>query len=94
MVRQLRLVWPVFQLPYRPDQPSRTVAITPFRLGQFDFDEVRRVCQTCTIAGFKAMYESGTQKPFRFIYFSAEGTPTDPAKKPAIWGDYQIMRVS
>ncbi|KGO46098.1 hypothetical protein PEX1_064980 [Penicillium expansum] len=60
--------------------------------GSFDFAEVKRVCQDCTLAGFKAMYEAGPAKPFRFIYFSADGTPRDPTKKPAIMGDYQVMR--
>jgi hypothetical protein len=76
------------------DGVSRTVAVTPFRTGSFDFAEVKRVCQDCTIAGFKAMYEAGPARPFRFLYFSAEGTPRDPTKKPAFKGDYQIMRVS
>lgn len=40
------------------------------------------------------MYEAGPAKPFRFIYFSADGTPRDPIKRPAIMGDYQVMRVS
>lgn len=40
------------------------------------------------------MYEAGPAKPFRFLYFSADGTPDDPSKKPAILGDYQVMRVS
>ena len=46
------------------------------------------------MAGFKAMYEAGLARPFRFIYFSAEGTPRDLSKKPLFKGDYQIMRVS
>ncbi|KAJ5910078.1 hypothetical protein N7504_004721 [Penicillium tannophilum] len=69
-----------------------TVAVTPFRTSSFDFAEVKRVCQDCTLAGFKAMYEAGPAKPFRFLYFSADGTPRDPTKKPAIMGDYQVMR--
>ncbi|PWY73033.1 hypothetical protein BO70DRAFT_364783 [Aspergillus heteromorphus CBS 117.55] len=69
-----------------------TVAVTPFRTGSFDFAEVKRVCQDCTLAGFKAMYEAGPTRPFRFLYFSADGTPRDPSKKPAIMGDYQVMR--
>ena len=40
------------------------------------------------------MYQAGPSRPFRFIYLSAEGTPRDPTKKPAVWGDYQVMRVS
>ncbi|KAJ5611709.1 hypothetical protein N7528_008814 [Penicillium herquei] len=69
-----------------------TVAITPFRAGNFPFAEVKRVCQDCTLAGFKAIYEAGPQRPFRFLYFSAEGTPRDPSKRPMLMGDYQIMR--
>lgn len=75
------------------NEPPRTVAVTPFRMG-IDFAEVKRVCQTCAIAGFKAMYEAGPARPFRFIFFSAAGTPLDLSKKPLIMGDYQIMRVS
>lgn len=73
---------------------DRTVAVTPFRAGRFSFAEVKRVCQDCTKAGFDAIYNAGPARPFRFIYLSAEGTPRDPAKRPAIWGDYQVMRVS
>ncbi|KAJ2905282.1 hypothetical protein MKZ38_005795 [Zalerion maritima] len=69
-----------------------TVAVTPFRASNLAFAEVTRVCQTCTIAGFEAMYEAGPARPFRFVYFSADGTPRDLSKKPRIMGDYQIMR--
>ncbi|CAI7616330.1 unnamed protein product [Penicillium glandicola] len=69
-----------------------TVAVTPFRTGSFDFDEVKRVCQDCTRLGFEAMYEAGPARPFRFMYLSADGTPRDPTKKPVIMADYQIMR--
>ncbi|KAJ5610742.1 hypothetical protein N7510_007461 [Penicillium lagena] len=69
-----------------------TVAVTPFRTGSFDFAEVKRVCHDCTIAGFKAMYEAGPARPFRFLYFSAEGTPRDPTQRPVFKGDYQVMR--
>ncbi|KAJ5752269.1 hypothetical protein N7520_009186 [Penicillium odoratum] len=69
-----------------------TVAVTPFRTSSFDFAEVKRVCQDCALAGFKAMYKAGPAKPFRFLYFSADGTPRDPTKKPAIMGNYQVMR--
>lgn len=76
------------------NQISRTVAVTPFRSRGFDFAEVKRVCQDCTLAGFKAIYEAGPARPFRFLYFSAEGTPQDPAQRPIIMGEYQVMRVS
>jgi hypothetical protein len=71
------------------------VAITPFRLGKFDFAEVKRVCQDCTVAGLKAVSEanSTSPKPTTFVYMSAEGTPQDLSDKPFVLGDYQIMRV-
>ncbi|KAJ5785554.1 uncharacterized protein N7503_010766 [Penicillium pulvis] len=69
-----------------------TVAVTPFRSTAFDFAEVKRVCQDCTLAGFKGIYEAGPARPFRFLYFSAEGTPQDPSQRPFILGDYQVMR--
>lgn len=72
---------------------SRTVAITPFLAGNFDAAEVKRVCQDCMLAGFRAIHLSAA-RPFRFLYFSAEGTPRELSKKPLMWGDYQIMRVS
>ncbi|KAJ5883784.1 uncharacterized protein N7473_010670, partial [Penicillium subrubescens] len=71
-----------------------TVAITPFRFGNFEFDEVERVCQICTLSGLRAMYEAQEGRPFRFLYLSAEGTPDDPMKKPMFMGGYQIMRVT
>lgn len=40
------------------------------------------------------MIEAGPAKPFRVIYFSAEGTPQDTAQKPLLLGDYKVMRVS
>ena len=76
-----------------PDS-SRTVAITPFRQIQFDFAEIKRVCQACTAEGFNAIYEAGPARPFRFLYVSGSGTPRDPTRRPMVWGDYQVMRVS
>lgn len=73
---------------------GRTVAITPFRSGSFSFEEVKRVCQSCTLTGLQTIYEAQGGRPFRFMYLSAEGTPDDPTKKPMFMGDYQIMRVS
>lgn len=58
-----------------------------------DFAEVKRICQTCALAGFKAVYEAGPAKPLRFVYVSAEGTSRDLTKKPKFMGDYQLMRV-
>ncbi|KAH8178516.1 NAD(P)H-binding domain-containing protein [Sarocladium implicatum] len=71
-----------------------TVAVTPFRHRQFDFAEVKRVCQDCTIAGLKAANEAAavSSKPTAFIYLSAEGTPEDLTKKTFLFGDYNLMR--
>ncbi|KAK7912188.1 hypothetical protein PG985_014669 [Apiospora marii] len=71
-----------------------TVAITPGRLYQFDFAEVKRVCQDCTMAGLKAVSEANTDsaKTTTFVYMSAEGTPEDLTKKPFFMGDYLLMR--
>lgn len=65
-------------------------------MSNFDFDEIKRVCQTCAVAGLKAICEANTAspKPTKFVYMSAEGTPQDLTKKPFMMGDYQIMRVS
>jgi hypothetical protein len=59
-----------------------TVAMTPIRSMNIDFAEVKRVCQDCTLAGFKVMYEAGPSRPFCFLYLSGEGTPRDMTKKP------------
>ncbi|KUJ06458.1 uncharacterized protein LY89DRAFT_790483 [Mollisia scopiformis] len=69
-----------------------TVAVTPMRSRGVDFAEVKRICQTCALAGFKTMVEAGPSKPFRFLYISAEGTPRDLTKKPLFMGEYQLMR--
>lgn len=73
---------------------ARTVAITPFKARSYDFAEVKRVCQDCTLAGLKAMYDAGPARPFRVVYFSAEGVPRDETQKPFFLGEYRAMRVS
>lgn len=74
---------------------NRTVAVTPGRLRQYNFAEVKRVCQDCTVAGLKAVSESntGSAKSTIFVYISADGTPYDLTRKPIFLGDYLIMRV-
>jgi hypothetical protein len=67
--------------------------VTPFKSRGVDFAEVKRICQDCTLAGLKAMYEAGPAKPFRFLYLSGEGTPRDLTKKPPFMAQYQLMRV-
>ncbi len=59
-----------------------------------DFAEVKRICQDCTLAGLRAVYEAGPSRPFRFLYLSAEGTSRDLTRKPLFMGEYQLMRVS
>lgn len=69
--------------------------MTPLKSKSLDIAEVKRVCQDCTLAGFKAIYEAGPARPFRFLYFSGEGVMDDPtAKKPLFLGDFMIIRVS
>lgn len=73
----------------------RTVGITPLKSTKMDFAEVKRVCQDCTLAGFKAICEAGPARPFRFVYFSGQGVPQDPGVvKKGFLGDYITMRVS
>ena len=68
--------------------------MTPIKASRAEFEEVKRVCQTYTMLGINAMYAAGPAKKFRFIYFSAEGTPRDLTKKPPFMAEYQLMRVS
>ena len=74
----------------------RTVGITPGRARTYDFAEVKRVCQDCTIAGLEALREtnSAAQKPVRFVYLSGHGISQDFTTKPFVLGEYRTMRVS
>lgn len=60
----------------------------------YDFEEVKRICQTCTLSGFNAIYESGVSKPFRFLYTSGAATERDQTKTPRFQPQYSLMRVS
>jgi len=71
----------------------RTVAITPAKAQVEPWDEVVRVCQTCAIAGMKAMVESREGKPFRFMYMSGLSGERDQTKKPWLMGPYSLLRV-
>lgn len=62
----------------------------PFRSGYCDFNEVKRVCQSCTLVGLRTIYQAQGGRPFRFVYPSAEGTPDDLTKKPMFMGDYRL----
>lgn len=60
----------------------------PAKSWSMDFIEVKRVCQDCTFAGFKAIYEAGPARPFRFLYFSGYNVITNAnAAKPVLLGD-------
>ncbi|KAI9155491.1 hypothetical protein HJFPF1_08075 [Paramyrothecium foliicola] len=50
-----------------------TVAITPTKSLSYKFEDVRRVCQTSTLAALGAMHESNPGRPFRFMYTSGHG---------------------
>ena len=71
-----------------------TVAITPSRSSMYPFDEVRRVCQSSTLAGLRAIIGAGPNKPFRFMYLSGMTAERDQTKKPAFKPEYALMRVS
>lgn len=71
-----------------------TVGITPGRASTYDFSEVKRACQDCTIAGLEALREanSSTHKRVKFIYLSGHGVSQDLTTKPFLLGEYLIMR--
>ena len=95
----------VQEIPLKLSLASRTVAITPRKSKNFDFEIVRRVCQDCTLAGLKAMLESRTSgsssrsssenpssAPFRFMYMSGAATERDQSKTPSYMPQYSLMR--
>ncbi|KAI0116494.1 NAD(P)-binding protein [Nemania sp. FL0031] len=69
-----------------------TVAITPTKSKMYDFKEVKRVCQTSTIAGLRAMHEAGPATPFRFLYMSGAAAERDQEKTPWYMPEYSLMR--
>jgi hypothetical protein len=74
-----------------------TVAITPSKSSSYPFEDVRRICQTNTLAGLRAMYAvRGTAKtsPFRFMYMSGVAAERDQSKSPRFKAEYSLMRVS
>lgn len=73
---------------------NRTVAITPMRSRSLPWDEVKKVCQTNTMAGMEAIHGAGINKPFRFLYMSGAAAPRDQTQKPRFMADYGLMRVS
>ncbi|KAI1388549.1 putative nucleoside-diphosphate-sugar epimerase [Hypoxylon trugodes] len=70
-----------------------TVAITPTKSKMYDFEEVKHICQSCTLASLKTLNESGISKPFRFLYTSAAGVERDPAANTVrFYADYLRLR--
>ncbi|KAJ8123731.1 hypothetical protein ONZ43_g387 [Nemania bipapillata] len=69
-----------------------TVAITPSRSKTYDFEEVKRICQTSATTGLRAMHEAGLATPFRFIYMSGAAAERDPGKTPNFMPEYSLMR--
>ncbi|KAI1381292.1 NAD(P)-binding protein [Hypoxylon crocopeplum] len=69
-----------------------TVAITPSKSRMYDFEEVKRVCQTWTLEGLKAMHESGVSKPFRFLYMSGAAAERDHTQNLRWQSEYRHMR--
>ncbi|KAI8949338.1 NAD(P)-binding protein [Xylaria longipes] len=69
-----------------------TVAITPTKSKSYDFEEVKRICQTSAIAGLRSMHEAGIATPFRFLYMSGAAAERDQTKTPKIMAEYSLMR--
>ncbi|KAI1635670.1 putative nucleoside-diphosphate-sugar epimerase [Biscogniauxia mediterranea] len=77
-----------------------TVAITPTKSKMYDFEEVRRVCQTSALAALRAMREAAAgaatpAAPFRFLYVSGAGVERSQGQgkaPPRFYGEYLAMR--
>ncbi|KAK0749665.1 putative nucleoside-diphosphate-sugar epimerase [Schizothecium vesticola] len=69
-----------------------TVAVTPTKAQSYAFDELTRICHTCTLAGIRAMVEAGQARPFRFLYMSGQNGERDQSKKPILLPAYVKMR--
>ncbi|KAK3936723.1 hypothetical protein QBC46DRAFT_394324 [Diplogelasinospora grovesii] len=73
-----------------------TVAITPSKSRSLPFDEVKRVCQDCTMSGLDALYSAAAvdkrEEPFRFIYMSGAVTSRDRSVTPRFMPEYSWMR--
>ncbi|KAK0707453.1 hypothetical protein B0H67DRAFT_647638 [Lasiosphaeris hirsuta] len=69
-----------------------TVAITPTKSKTYAFEDVKRICQTSTLAGFRAMADAGPARPFRFLYMSGSAAERDQTKRPIVLAEYLLMR--
>lgn len=78
--------------------------MNPAKALKYDWPEVVRICQTCTVQGFSAMLEAtmsekgdddgGASRAFRFVYVSGMVAQPDQTKKPFFSPQYALMRVS
>ncbi|VUC26786.1 unnamed protein product [Clonostachys rosea] len=69
-----------------------TVAITPTKSTQYDFEVVRNVCQTSTMAFLNAFMDTKPTNKLRFIYMSGSPCERDQTKRPWFHADYLLMR--
>ncbi|CAG9939593.1 unnamed protein product [Clonostachys rosea f. rosea IK726] len=69
-----------------------TVAITPSKASRYDFEVVRNICHTSTMAFLNAFMDTKPASKFRFLYMSGLGVERDQTKRPRIYADYMLMR--
>ncbi|RYO85250.1 hypothetical protein DL766_000106 [Monosporascus sp. MC13-8B] len=77
---------------YSEDVRRETVAITPAKSRGYDWEVVKRVCHTSTLAGLAALCEAGPAQPFRFLYASGSAAERDQTKKPRFMPQYSLLR--
>lgn len=68
-----------------------TLAVTPTKSKDNDFDEVTKVCYDYTINGLETLF-SVANKPFRFVYTSGVTVERDQTKVLPFLHDYRLMR--
>ncbi|KAL7621850.1 hypothetical protein AAE478_007350 [Parahypoxylon ruwenzoriense] len=76
----------------RLHMPCGTLGVSPGKAMLYDWEELKHICQTGTVAGMEAMYEAGPSRPFRFLYISGETAERDQTKKPALMAQFTLMR--
>ncbi|KAI0020379.1 NAD(P)-binding protein [Xylariomycetidae sp. FL0641] len=69
-----------------------TVGVVPSQAIAMSSEELKRICQTNTIAAFKTMIEAGPAKPFRFLYMGGYFAERDQTKTPVVMPEYLLMR--
>ncbi|KAF2014087.1 NAD(P)-binding protein [Aaosphaeria arxii CBS 175.79] len=68
-----------------------TLAVTPTKSKDVDFEEVTKICHDYTVNGLQSM-TSVAEKPFRFIYTSGVTVERDQTKTLPFLQDYRLMR--